>query len=261
MINKSMIALMASLACLFHAGAVLAGGTAQPSDNQGLSLVVEYRTAPANRPMLRHELAQSTADKLAQWEHGGRLTQYSLLFSRYADSGNWDAMAILTFATPADLYRWRRVEATDPGALSAKALAAATSIRTTPVDLKRSAVGATGAPDSVYVAIPYRTEVSASDYLKYADAYVIPQFKGWMGDGALGGYSIYMSQFPAGRAWNVIAILQYKDEIALSRREAIVDKVRARLKSNPEWEVISVGKQHVRAEEQVVIADPVAVGH
>lgn len=261
MIKNAMIALMVPLAGLFHAGAVRASGAAPPSDNQGLSLVVEYQTAPANRPLLRHELVQSTAGKLAQWERDGRLTQYKLLFSRYADSGNWDAMAILTFATPADLYRWRRVEATDPGALSAKALAAATAIRTTPVDLKRSTAGATVAPDSVYVAIPYRTEVSASDYLKYANAYVIPQFKGWMDEGVLAGYSIYMSQFPAGRAWNVIAILQYKDEAALSRREAVVDKVRARLKSNPEWEAISVSKQHVRAEEQVVVADPVAAGH
>jgi hypothetical protein len=263
------VAVTMALTGLLHAGIASAAGAADTAnaapaalaaDDQGLSLIVTYQTTPANRSTLQHELAQSTARELAQWKHDGRLAQYNLLFNRYADSGNWDAMAILTFATPADLYRWRKVEATHPGALSVKALAVTTSIRTAPVDLKRADATATGAPDSVYVAIPYKTEVSASDYRKYADAYVIPQFKGWMDEGVLAGYSIYMSQFPAAREWDVIAILQYKDETALSEREAIVGKVRERLKSNPEWKAISDSKQHVRAEGQVVVADPVVAG-
>ncbi|WP_329741403.1 hypothetical protein [Dyella sp. A6] len=261
MIKKTIFALTLVSMGLSHVGEVSATGTVPPPDNRGLSLIIEYQTTPPNRPMLRQELTQSTVQTFAKWEHDGRLTHYKLLFSRYADSGNWDAMAILTFATPASLYRWRRVEARDPGALSTKALAAVTTIRTTPADLKFSAATAARLPDAVYVVIPYKTEVSASDYLKYANAYVIPQFKGWMGEGVLASYAIYMNQFPAGRAWNVIAILRYKDQAALSRREAVVDKVRARLKSNPEWEAISVSKQHVRAEEQVVVADPVVLGH
>ncbi|WP_175782625.1 hypothetical protein [Burkholderia anthina] len=263
------VAVTMALAGLLHAGIASAAGSAGtaaasaalPADDQGLSLIVTYQTTPANRSVLQHELAQSTARELAQWKHDGRLTQYNLLFNRYADSGNWDAMAVLTFATPDDLYRWRKVEASHAGALSAKALAVTTSIRTAPVDLRRSDATAAGAaPDSVYVAIPYKTEVSASDYRKYADAYVIPQFKGWMDEGVLAGYSIYMSQFPAAREWDVIAILQYKNETALSEREAVVSKVRERLKSNPEWKSVSDSKQRVRAEGQVVVADPVVAG-
>jgi len=87
---------------------------------------------------------------------------------------------------------------------------------------------------------------------------VIPQFKGWMEEGVLAGYSLYTSQFPAGRPWNAVVLLQYKDEAALSARDAVVGRVRERLKDNPEWKAISDSKKSVRNEEQVVIADSIA---
>lgn len=250
------LAAAAALAGLVHAGAVQA---AQPSGNDALSLIITYQTAPANRPALRHELEQSTAREFARWKHDGWLTQYNLLFNRYADSDNWDAMALLTFATPEDLYRWRTVEQAQPAALSGKALAVTTAIHTTPVDMKRADALAANSPNAVYVVIPYKTLVSAGDYEKYADGYVIPQFKGWMDEGVLSSYSLYTSQFPAGRPWNAMVILQYKDEAALSAREAVVAKVRERLKQSADWKAISENKKEVRAEEQVVVADPVAV--
>lgn len=58
-----------------------------------------------------------------------------------------------------------------------------------------------------------------------------------------------------------MVVLQYKDEAALSAREAVVAKVRARLKANPEWKAISDGKKDVRTELQVVVADRLAVSH
>ncbi|RQS68155.1 hypothetical protein DID96_20025 [Burkholderia sp. Bp8963] len=244
------------LAGLLNAGAARA---AQASGNDALSLIITYQTTPANRPALRRELAQSTARAFARWKHDGRLRRYALLFNRYADSDNWDAMALLTFATPEDLYRWRAVEQAQPAALSAKALAVTTSIHTTPVDTRRTAALDAKSPNAVYVVIPYKTLVSAGDYEKYADAYVLPQFNGWMDEGVLSGYSLYTSQFPAGRPWTAMVILQYRDEAALSAREAVVDKVRERLKQNPEWKAISDSKKNVRTEEQVVVADPVAV--
>ncbi|MFP3566488.1 hypothetical protein [Paraburkholderia sp. SIMBA_030] len=250
------IAAAVALTGVLQAGAASA---AVPGDGDALSLIITYQTAPANRPALRHELEQSTARELARWKHDGHIKQYNLLFNRYADSDNWDAMAVLTFSTPADLYRWRVVERTRPAALSGKALAVTTSIHTTPVDAKRAEALDAKLPNAVYVVIPYKTLVSAGEYEKYADGYVIPQFKGWMDEGVLAGYSLYTSQFPAGRLWNAMVLLQYKDEAALSARESVVAKVRERLKSSPEWKAISDSKKNVRTEEQVVIADPVAV--
>lgn len=76
-----------------------------------------------------------------------------------------------------------------------------------------------------------------------------------MDEGVLTGYSLYTSRFPAGRPWNAMVVLQYKDETALSAREAVVTKVRERLKRNAEWKAISDGKKNVRTEQQVVVAD------
>jgi hypothetical protein len=244
------------LAGMLHIGAALA---ATPSDGRALSLIITYQTTPANRPALRRELTQATAHELARWQRDGRIAQYEVLFNRYADTGNWDAIALLTFATPEDLYRWRAVEQTRPAALSAKALAVTTAVHTAPADMRRTDALERKAPNAVYVVIPYKTLVSADDYEQYADAYVIPQFKGWMDEGVLSGYSLYTSQFPAGRPWTAMVVLQYKDEAALSAREAVVAKVRERLKRNAQWKAISDSKKNVRTEEQVVIADPVAV--
>ncbi len=245
-----------TLSGAIHCGTASA---AEPSDSNALSLIITYQTAPANRPALRHELEQSTVREFARWKHDGRIKLYRVLFNRYADSDNWDAMALLTFATPEDLYRWRAVERTQPAALSAKALAMTTAIHTTPVDTKRAEALDAKSPNAVYVVIPYKTLVPADEYEKYADGYVIPQFKGWIDEGVLSGYSLYTSQFPAGRAWNAMVVLQYKDEAALSAREAVVASVRERLKTNAAWKAISESKKSVRTEEQVVVADPVAV--
>ncbi|BCG05108.1 hypothetical protein PPGU19_096760 (plasmid) [Paraburkholderia sp. PGU19] len=250
------LAIAAVLAGALHTSAASA---VEPSDNDALSLIITYQTAPANRPALRRELEQSTARELARWKHDGRIKQYNLLFNRYADSDNWDAMAVLAFATPDDLSRWRTVELTRPAALSGKALSVTTTIHTTPVDTKRAETLGTKSRNAVYVVIPYKTLVPMDEYEKYADGYVIPQFKGWMEEGVLSGYSLYTSQFPAGRPWSAMVMLQYKDEAALSAREAVVAKVRERLKNNPEWKAISDSKKNVRSEEQVVIADSVAV--
>jgi hypothetical protein len=254
-VNRKTIAAVAALASL----QIGIAHAQNPQEDGGLSLLITYQTAPANRPVLRHELKQATAPELARWKHDGRITQYELLFNRYADSDNWDAMALLTFATPEDLYRWRTIEQEQPAALSMKGLAVTTSIHTAPVDMKRASELQAKSPNPVYVFIPYKTEVSADDYVKYADGYVIPQFKGWMDEGVLSGYSLYMAQFPAARNWDVVAVLKYNDEAALSRREAVVAKVRAQLAHDSAWKAISDNKKSVRAEEQVVIADPVAV--
>jgi hypothetical protein len=100
--------------------------------------------------------------------------------------------------------------------------------------------------------------VSEAEYLKYADGYVIPQFEGWMAEGVLNNYRIFMSKYPAGRPWNAMVILEYKDDAALARREEVVKNVRAKLKENPEWKAISENKKNIRDEKQVVIADVVA---
>lgn len=252
-------------ACAFLLGA-LALGTAQAAathESGPRSLIITYNAAPANRVALRKELGGAGVRQFQHWQEEGVLKDYRLLFSRFADSDNLDAIAILTFSSDAALARWNRIEQLAPGGLSAKALALTTAIHTAPADLERAnrAEGTTG--HGVFMVVPYETLVAAPDYLKYADGYVIPQFEGWMKEGALASYGVYVNRYAAGRPWSTMVLLEYRDDAALARREAVVAKVRTQLKENPEWKAISDSKKAIRNERQLVVADqlsPVTAG-
>lgn len=167
---------------------VLFAGTACAADEHEdgpQSLIITYHTTPSERVALRNELEKSGVRQFQHWKEHGLLKNFSLLFNRYVDSGNWDAMALLTFSNYADLERWKKIERTNPAGVSKKTLALAPAIHTAPADLMRNN-GATGTSEnSVFMVIPYETMVSTAEYLKYADGDVIPQFEGWMQEGIL----------------------------------------------------------------------------
>ena len=229
------------------------------ADDQASSLVVTYHVAPLKRPALRREFEKSGLRQFRRWKNEGILKSYRLLFSRYADSDHWDAMALLTFSSSANVERWKELEQTTPGGLTQKALALVSAIHTAPVALARSKSAAETPGNPVFLVIPYLTLVSMGDYLKYVDGYVLPQFDGWLGEGVLSQYELFVSSFPAGRPWSAMVILEYQDAEALTRRNAVVAKVRARLKEIPEWKAISDNKKAVRDEKQVVIADQISL--
>jgi hypothetical protein len=228
------------------------------ANDDASSLVITYHVAPLNRPALRHELERTGLRQFQRWKSEGILKSYRILFSRYADSDNWDAMALLAFSSSANALRWKKLEQTTPGGLAPKALALISAIHTAPVALARSRSAAETPTKPVFVVIPYLTLVSMGDYLKYADGYVLPQFDGWIDEAVLSQYDLFVSSFPAGRPWSAMVILEYKDEEALARRNAVVAKVRARLKEIPEWKAISDNKKTVRDEKQVVLADQIS---
>lgn len=238
---------------LFSSAAHAADATA----NDVSSLIVTYHAVPGNRPALREELEKSGIRQFQRWKDEGILKNFRILFSRYADSDNWDAMAILTFSSPANMGRWEKIEKTTPAGLSQKALALVTVIHTTPTSLARSMSAAETPTNPVFLVIPYVSLVSTGDYLKYADGYAIPQFDGWVAEGVLSHYDLFTSTFPAGRTWHAMLILEYKDEEALAQRNAVEAKVRGKLKDVPEWKTISDNKKNIRDEKQVVIAEKI----
>lgn len=223
------------------------------------SLVITYHTAAANRLAFRQELEQSGVRQFQRWQNDGVVQGYRVLFNRYVDSTNWDAVALLTFARESDIERWKRIEVEAPAGLSQKALALVTSIETTPADLIRSRSAADAPDNAVFLLIPYEVVVPADDYVAYLDGYVLPQVDGWMEEGILERYSIYLARYSAGRPWQSLLVLEYKSDQALGARESVVAKVRARLKDNPKWKAISDSKKNVRVERAAVIADPLAV--
>jgi hypothetical protein len=113
--------------------------------------------------------------------------------------------------------------------------------------------------EPVYLVIPYTYSVSKPAYLQYVDDYVTPQFDGWMAEGVLVRYEVFLQRYTAGRPWDSLLVLEYKDDASLGNRETIVNKVRARLQSNPKWQAIADNKQSIRTEKEAIVADEIAL--
>ena len=231
---------------------------ADPRESGPRSLVIAYHTAPASRIALRQELGQAGARQFERWKADGLLQSYRILYNRYVDSATWDAMALITFASESDAERWKKIEQESPAGLSSKALPLTTAIDTVPADLVRQNGRSQPGGASVFLVIPYEVVVPVNDYVAYLDGYVLPQADGWMGEGVLASYGVYLARYPAGRPWQSLLVLEYKSDQALGARDAAVAKVRARLKDNPTWKAISDSKKNVRVEKAPVVADTLA---
>lgn len=240
--------------------ALMAAGAdaADPREAGPRALIITYHTTPANRVAFRRELETSAAQQWRRWKDDGVLQDYRLLYNRYADSGNWDAMALLSFAGDSGVERWKLIETESPAGLSPRALELTTGIDTVPADLMRQK--GKSARDSVFLVIPYEYIVPVNEYVQYLDDYTLPQLDGWMEEGALAHYDVYLARYPAGRPWQSLLVLEYKGERGLAARDATVAKVRGKLKDNPKWKAISDSKKNVRNERQPVVADPLAAG-
>ena len=231
---------------------------ADPRDGGPLALFITYHAVPANRLALMHELAAGETRQLQHWKTTGAIESYRLLTSRYADSTGWDAALILTFANETAVAGWKMIEHSFPAGLTPKALALTSAIETAPADLMREGAAPAEAQSPVFLVIPYDYSVSENDYLKYLDGYTVPQLEGWIGEGVLSRYRIYLARYAAGRPWMAMLVLEYKDDAALAQRETVVAKVRAKLAANPEWKAISDEKKNVRTEKAPVVADSAA---
>jgi hypothetical protein len=221
-----------------------------------VTLVIALYAKPADRPALRAALERAQSAKLRSWEAQGVLSGYRLLFSRFADSGVWDAMEVMSFTDEAALTHWREIERQAPGGLNPDALGLVASIETTVSDSARGG-GKSGGDPSILV-IPYVSLVPSAEYLRYLDGYTIPQFDGWISEHVLDGYEILTSRFPADRKWNALIILRYHDDAALARRDEVVATVRARLALDPAWKAISDNKKAMRTEKALAVADQIA---
>ena len=211
-------------------------------------VILTSRVAPGSRNVVREDI-RSKLPLLRQWkDKETSILGFQILANSLFDDEGWDTM-ITVQCTPGWLGRWRGIEALIPeGALS-------TSV--TPADLIES--GSVESPPTsggVYLVIPYEYLVTGDEYKKYAKGYVVPQLKGWMKEGVLLSYQLFTARFPAGRQWNALLVLRYRDWAALGQREAVTAKVRAQLTTDQGWKAWSDNKQTFRREKTVVIAEP-----
>src|SRR3546814_1781825 len=101
----------------------------------------------------------------------------------------------------------------------------------------------------------WSSDVCSSDLVK---GYILPQFDGWMKNGALTGYEMYMNRYPVGTPWDVLFIQHYRDMDTFGRPQRVTEETRAGLRANPEWMAWSDKKMGIRTETETTIVEPIA---
>jgi hypothetical protein len=218
-------------------------------------LIINYSASAAHRAGFRKYLTRDELglDRLKQ---SGALQSYAVLFRTFSQHDAWDAMVILDFPNYGDVAHWVRIEQSAPGGLSPAGLALGSPVATYSADRRwHEQVPAASPPgtDPVYFVLEYKVK-DPGQYEAYVEAYVIPQFRGWMTEGILSAYSIYQSRYVVDGGWDSLIVLRYKDFEAFGRREQVVAKTRALLKSNPGWQAMQEIKQTIRTESATAIA-------
>lgn len=255
-----MIRLLSLLLAMLAMGFAAVPAFAQAEFEDGpKALVIHYRAELKDRAAFRQYLADNLAPRLAAMRARGELEDYRLFYSWYRQPAVWDGMAILRFPTFQAVSRWNVLERTNPGGLDAKGLALADPVASYSSDLSWSRNPDALKAGEVYYVIPYEYR-NAGEYRDYVKGYVLPQFDGWIADGALTGYELYMNRYSTGAPWDALFIQHYRDMSAFGRRQALTEATRVKLRGNAEWKAWSDKKADIRSESENTIAELIAHG-
>lgn len=231
-----------------------AAPAAEPTAGGTTALVLEYHASPVNRLALRQFMQGEGLPQLERWKEEGLLSSYKVLFSRWTDNQNWDMMTLLNFPDADKMAKWKEIEAASPAGMPPKALALVNKIDTNPGDLYLQ--GGESKGSGVYVVIPYDYLVSTDKYMAYLRGYLVPQLEGWLKEGVLNQYSVYLGRYVVGRHWSALMFYEYNGDRGLGLREKTQAKVRAELvQNNPNWVEWSKDKGQYRVNRQYIIAD------
>ena len=227
-------------------------------DTGAKKIVITYRCPPAKRPAFRQYLQKQAVPRFEKWKNDGVMEDYRIFFNRVTDEATYDAMAIVTLKDYLDIERWWDIERVSPGGLNEEGLALANPLNTYSMDLVWHGSSDPPVPrgKTILFLIPYDYYPhTVEEYIKYVGSYVIPQIDGWMKEGILATYGIYLNRHPTSRPWKVLFVLEYKDTASFGAREKTMAKVRAALKDSPAWKSLSDTKLNMRVEKETVVAD------
>jgi hypothetical protein len=251
----------ALLAALLLALSPLPAGavTANPVSGGPRQLLIAYRAEPVDRPAFRRYLETHEAALLRKLQRQGVLSGYQILFNPFVQPRTWDAMVVLGFNRFSDTRRWLDIEQRAPGGLDARGLRLAKPVSEYSADLTWSADArdAGSTLGHVFYVIPYTYLTSVAEYKAYVDGYVIPQLHGWLQEGVLSRYRIYLNRYPVGdpEPWDALFVYEYRSLEDFGRRDEVIAAVRQTLRADPNWAKLSATKSGLRTESENTIAE------
>ncbi|MDE2043412.1 MAG: hypothetical protein KGJ05_10085, partial [Alphaproteobacteria bacterium] len=211
------------------------------------TLVIAYKSSPAQRVAFRSWWKTAGQARFKRWQHDGVFADSHILFSNWAGAP-YDALAILDFKHVTDIKAWQAIETSSPGGLTPDAMKFGAPAYTAISDaVAHGAMTQTGSP--TYLVTFYDVSADPATYRSYIKGYVEPQMVGWMKDGAMARYDLYVNAEPAGAQWQSMLVLDYNGLEGLARRETVKVNVRHSLAANPDWKKLSENKSEVRKEK------------
>lgn len=246
------------LGCAILSALVATPGLAQEELADGpKTVIINYGADAAKRADFRQYMAGPFAARLSALRGKGKLAAYQVYYSWYPQPEVWDAMVVLHFSTYSAVEEWRAVERNQPGGLDAAGLALGKPKAVYSADLSWNKSVDDLDVGEVYYVIPYEYR-EAGEYRSYVAGYVTPQFDGWIREGALSGYQIYMNRYSVGTPWDSLFIQRYRNFEAFGKRQHVLDKVRVGLRQQPEWMEWHKRKSDIRSETENSIAELIA---
>ena len=236
--------------------AVVVGAIAQHSlpDTVGATrIVITYRCNPRDRPVLLQEMRKNGERRFAQWKREGAIQDYLLLFNSFVDTTTWDMLSVISFSDYQQTDRWRDIEEVYPGGLDSALLRIVTPSATFLSEQKWQA-GKNGDPTSaLYMVIPYE-HPDRGVYIDFVNSVLVPQFAGWMKEGAVRSWSILLNKHYPGKPWDILLLLEYDGVRGLSQRDAARAATEASLKTDAGWKLLREISSQFRNEYDVSTA-------
>lgn len=232
------------------------GSFAQKSADAPIYVVTSYRCRPDLRVAFREYMSTTGVQRFEQWKRQGVMEDYKILFNCFVDEAVWDMTVLLRFEDYVASDKWYSLTDTMPGGLDSTGLAFGHPFSTVVADLGWHGTSTTATADpaeAIYFVIPYEyTEKEL--YVKYFDAYVAPQFAGWLKSGFMTGFDVLVNHHATGDIWDVLFVLEYKDVESFAHRDITKQAVREDLRANnPAWPVIHELKHSIRIEGRTAI--------
>lgn len=240
------------LLCTFWLSEAKAQGLPAPT-SAATKIVILYRCDPINRPAALVGMREKGAAQFEGWKKEGAIADYLLLFNSFCDENTWDMMAVLSFNSYLQTDRWRDVEERFPGGLSKEMLTIMKPTQTYLSEARWSFGKPIDKKNGLFMVIPYEHQ-DRGIYVDFVNSVLVPQFDGWMREGALNNWSILMTNHYPGKPWDVLLLLEYNGVGGLSQREAARQATAERLEENPGWKLLREISLQFRSEYEVVTA-------
>jgi hypothetical protein len=233
---------------------------AQEKGEGPASLFLFYNCKPEKRAAFRAYMEGPGVAQFEKWKKQGVYSDYLVLFSSFVN-GNWDMLVRLDFEKYVDSDRWKAIEKTTPAGLSPEGLAICSPTDSDLADLLWTKGPATrNLGKAVYLVMPFMWEHSKNLYFSYFEARPKYDLDAWVDDGTLSWYGAFVNQHHTGAKWNVLWLLEYKDSLALARREVVkqaVRKEKAAKQEEPAYKFVRQTGNESRAASPAVVADPI----